>query len=175
MPRRTGEIVNTERRFPVNKISEPIIDEEVSNQYEDEAEVGSDTTAADEESVSISDLKELIFLGKMRKVVQISGFKFVVTTLSSRQQRELVQSIMKADAANRVVDIKPLTISHCLESINGVPVEDLYDGVTVKSVGEARMGVIAELQATLIDRLYKVYEELQEASNKHVGLEEIKK
>ena len=141
----------------------------------DESDEEQDEEPPKKDVLSLSDLKNLIYVGRLKKVVEISGFEFVVTTLSTRQQKDLVQRVMRTGQDDRILELKPITLSYAIESINGAPLESLCDDPSIKDPSERRMYVIFELQATLLERLFQVYEELISASNKEVGLEEVKK
>jgi hypothetical protein len=125
--------------------------------------------------LGLDNLKDLIFLGKIRQTVDIAGFKFVVSTLNTQQQREIMRNVMKFDQMDRLLDIKPVTVSYVIETINGVPLEDLCEDEEIEDSLEKRISVIMNLQSVVIEKIYRVYEQLVEASNKQVGLEDLKK
>jgi hypothetical protein len=125
--------------------------------------------------LSLANLRDLLYVGKLKKEVNIAGFQFVVTTLSTRQQKDLVQKIMKADQDDRILDLKPITLSYAIESVNGSSLDLLCDDPSIKDPSDKRISVLFQFQTSLVEKLFKVYEELIESSNKEVGLEEIKK
>ena len=77
-----------------------------------------------ESMLGLKNLRDLIFLGRLRETVDIAGYSFVVSTLSASQQRDVMRTVMKGDQMDRILDIKPLTVSNVIETINGVPLED---------------------------------------------------
>ena len=77
--------------------------------------------------LTLNDLKSLIYLGRLTKTVKISGFSFEISTLTTSQQRDIMVDIMSdGDAAQRMLDVKPLTMSYAVTSINGFH-EELCD------------------------------------------------
>jgi|7_EtaG_2_1085326.scaffolds.fasta_scaffold00760_8 hypothetical protein len=127
-----------------------------------------------ETMLGLDDLKSLIFLGKLNKVIDISGYKFVVTTLSTKQQKDIMKTVMKFDQLDRLLDIKPVTVSYVIESVNGVPLEDLCTDDEIEDVTERRLDVVLSMQSVVIEKVYQVYEQLVVASNEEVGLEDLK-
>jgi len=163
MPRRTAKISrpdNTNNEQDNVEI-EPVEDDDVQEEK-------------DVNMLDLNDLKSLIFLGKLRKVVDISGYKFVISTLTTKQQKEIMQTIMQFDKVDRLLDLKPVTVSYSVESINGVPLEDLCENDEVEGERARRLDVILGMQSSVMERLYQIYEGLVKASNKEIGLEDLK-
>lgn len=160
MPRRTAKISrpdNTNNEQEGVEI-EPVEDDDIKN----------------DDELNFNDLKNLIFLGKLIESVDISGYRFEVSTLTASQQREIMQTVMQFDQLERMLDIKPVTVSYCLISINGVPLEDICEDDELEDINERKLSVISGLQASVVERLHKVYENLVKASNKEIGLEDLK-
>jgi hypothetical protein len=127
------------------------------------------------ERITFDNLKKVLLLGKITEILKISGFSFEISTLSSGEQREIVSKIMKMQSENKVFDIRPLTITYCLKTINGVQLEDLCEDDSIKDKVDRRLDVVLNMQTNLVDRIFRVYEKLLEESNKQIGLEDIKK
>ncbi|MAE87509.1 MAG: hypothetical protein CMB80_32550 [Flammeovirgaceae bacterium] len=161
MPRRTA------------KISRP---DNTNNEQEDiEIEpVEDDDIKENENELNFNDLKDLIFLGRLNKAVDISGYRFVISTLTTKQQRKVMQTVMQFDQLERLLDIKPVTVAYSVKTVNGVPLEELCEDEDIEDVLERRRAVISSLQAAVIEKLYRSYEELVSASNKEIGLEALK-
>jgi len=124
--------------------------------------------------LSLNNLRELIFLGEMRDSVEIAGFKFEITTLTTRQQRDVMRTVMKFDQVDRILDMKPVTVSYVVKTINGVPIEDLCDDDTIEEIEDRRLAVVMNMQSTVIERLYQAYDKLVVASHDEIGLEYLK-
>ena len=87
-----------------------------------------------------------------------------------------MSSIMSdnSNATQRMLEIKPLTLSYAVTSVNGVPLEDLCKDESIKDVAEKRLHVMMSLQSVLLEKLYKEFDELVTRSNKQLGIEDLK-
>jgi hypothetical protein len=162
MPKRPGKVLSNE--------SDSVNIEEMERLAQNLPDEEEDSS----EKISLASLKDLIFLGKLTKKEKINGFVFEVSTLSIGEQKQIMQTIMKSGETDRLLEIKPLTVSYSLRTINGVPLEDLNENEDL-SVEERRLAVVLNMQIALVERLHRVHESLIEGSNKEVGLEDIKK
>jgi len=162
MARRTAKITRPEENDEENIEIERVEDSDL--QGEDDRET----------LLSLGNLRDLVFLGRLKEIVDIEGFKFVVTTLSTKQQVDIMHQVMKSDVADRILDIKPITVSYVIESINGVPLEEICDDDSITDEEERRLSVVYGLQSLIVERLYQVYEKLVEASGEEVGLDFLK-
>ena len=124
--------------------------------------------------LDLDNLRDLIFLGKLNEVVEISGYKFVVTTLSVKQHRDIMEHVMSTDQNARLLDIKPLTVSFIIETINNVPLEELCEDDDIENPMLRRLSVVMNMQSNIVEKVYQVYEQLLETSNKNIGLENLK-
>lgn len=164
MPRRTGKLNPAE----MEKITATEENAEHINQQEEQEEPATNM-------LDLSDLSDLIFLGRLKETIDISGYKFTVTTLSASQQREVMTRVMETDQIDRLLDIKAITISYALESINSVPLENVCKDESITDTHKRRMSVIMQLQSSIHDKIYQTYEQLVNTSNETVGLEDVKK
>jgi hypothetical protein len=162
MARRTAKITRPEESNEENIEIERVEDGDL--QGEDDSET----------LLNLGNLRDLVFLGRLKEVVDIEGFKFVVTTLSTQQQVDIMHQVMKTDATDRILDIKPITVSYVIDSINGVPLEEICDDDSITNVEDRRLSVVYGLQSLVVERLYQVYEKLVEASGEEVGLDLLK-
>jgi len=165
MPKRTAKISRSEDTGVEQEAVEAVETEHTSENLQDEKEV---------DTLSLDNLRDLIFLGRLRENIDIAGFRFVVSTLTARQQREIMQQVMTFDQVNRILDIKPVTMSYAIESINGVPLEDLCKEDDIEDSAERRLSVIYNMQAAVVEKVYQVYEKIVKASNVEIGLEVLK-
>ncbi len=160
MPKRTAKMTRSDQE---------VIMEKETPEHADENQSESQNSSM----LNLDNLKELIFLGKLRETVDIAGYKFVVTTLSVKQQKKVLENIMTQDQSARILDIKPLTVSYALESVNGVSPQNLCDDDSLTTEDERRAYVIMNMQSVIVERLYKAYENLVEESNREVGIENL--
>ena len=169
MPRRSAKI-----NHPDFENVEEDVQAEHNSQDEPQAEEGEPQAEEGESMLGLKNLRDLIFLGKLRETVDISGYKFVISTLSANQQREVMRAVMKIDQMDRILDIKPLTVSYVIESVNGVPFEDLCEDESITDPLDRKMSVVLSLQSVIIEKVYQIYEKLVESANEEVGLEDLK-
>jgi|14_taG_2_1085336.scaffolds.fasta_scaffold145595_1 hypothetical protein len=164
MAKRSGKVLGTEAGLAAERMSEM---EKLAAGSQEESEDAP-------KKLKLSSLKDLIFLGKLTKKELINGFLFEVSTLSISEQKLIMKNIMKSEEVDRLLDIKPLTMSYALRTINGVPLEDLSDNEDLP-VEQRRLNVVLNMQISLVERLHRIHEELVAESSKEVGLEELKK
>jgi hypothetical protein len=125
--------------------------------------------------LALDDLKSLIYLGRLTKIVQIGGFSFEVSTLTTAQQRDVMRTIMSdGDATERMLDIKPLTMSYSVMSVNGVDLETLCGDPSITDIQSRRLNVMLNLQSVLLEKLYREYDELVSRSGKEIGIDDLK-
>ena len=158
MPRRTATV------------SQPDSTEELEKVTSEHSEAGEGNM------LDLDDLKDLIFLGKLSQKVKVGNFSFEISTLTTSQQKEVMSSIMSdnSNATQRMLEIKPLTLSYAVTSVNGVPLENLCKAESKKDVAEKRLHVMMSLQSVLLEKLYKEFDELVTRSNKQLGIEDLK-
>jgi hypothetical protein len=120
--------------------------------------------------------KELALFGKISEDVEVGSYKFKISTISAKQQKGILKKLFLMSNEEKVANLKFLTLSEALISINGVSLESFYFGDDqTLSVDEKRSEVLLELQAVVVDKLFAKYEELILKSNSFVsngGLED---
>lgn len=114
-------------------------------------------------------LRDLIFLGRVSRNVEILGHTFELQTLNAMQQKEVYSELMDGEDA-RVSEIKPIILSKSITAINGALTSDLAanEGIDI-------FDIISSWQVNLIDRLYDEYEKMVADSNKEVSIDSVKK
>jgi hypothetical protein len=158
MPRRTATISPSDVELEK---------EEVTSEHEAENKAN--------DVLAPEDLKSLIFLGRLEKTVKIGGFSFEVSTLTTSQQRDVMSTIMSdGDATQRMLDIKPLTMSYSVTSVNGVDLETLCEDSSITNIQDRRLEVMMSLQSVLLEKLYREYDELVTRSGKDIGIDDLK-
>ena len=167
MPRRTGEILSNIDNDKQEQMMR------IMDERDDDLPTPSKSNQSD--LSSLGNLRDLIYLGRLSRTINVGNFKFSLVTPTIKEQKDLVKKMMKIDQNERILEIKTLSVAQCLETINGVPVEQICEDNTIEDKLDRKINVVSTFQSTLIDRLYKVYEELIDESNKELGLEEIKK
>lgn len=125
-------------------------------------------------------LKDLIFLGRVEKDVNIGGFEFKLSTLTNSKNREIVSSMMRYEPSERVLHIRHHTLAAALVSINDVPLENIDESFQNLSTLEARLAAIESLAPSIIDILFEEYDKMVSENQKVLrntgeAKEEIKK
>lgn len=128
-----------------------------------------------ENSMKISDLKNLILLGKLTEEFKISGFTFKISTLSASEQANLMKVLMRADEMDRVLHSKAIAVSYCVKEINSVPLSELSEEHEGETVEDRNVSFILDMQSTLVEKIFREYESLVERSGKDVGFDTVKK
>ncbi len=126
-------------------------------------------------TITLDNLRDVVLLGRLTDKIQIGGFTFEISTLSAAEQREIVSKVLKMQSENKMFDIRPVTVALCLKNINGTRLEDLCEDTSITDPIDRRMDVVLNMQTNLVDKIFRVYENLLEESNRQIGLEEIKK
>lgn len=125
-----------------------------------EDRIEAEAQEAEERGPRLANFKDLVFLGRMDKEIEIAGWSFTLQTLTGQEQRQLLAKIMSLEADQRLIYAKPFTIGMSLSEINGTPLE-----VAAVSAGfEDPLEFICSWQDPLIERLYDEYEKLFSSS-----------
>ena len=127
------------------------------------------------DSRKISDLKNLILLGKLTERVNIGGFLFTISTLSAQENANVIRALMKAEEIDRVLLSKAIAISFAVKEINSVPLSDLSAEHDGEEEAQRNLAFILDMQATLVEKIFVEYEKLVEKSGEEVGFDIVKK
>jgi len=114
----------------------------------------------------LSDFKNLIFLGKIEEKITIGGYEFVLQTLTSQQLKEIMIKIMSLPSEEQALVIKAYTLSYSIVSINGTPLEEITSNP---------IEMVSNFQLTIIEKLWKKYEEISKKSEDQIGEDDLKK
>tara|TARA_A100001011_G_C14274413_1_gene828479 strand:+ start:1051 stop:1521 length:471 start_codon:yes stop_codon:yes gene_type:complete len=128
----------------------------------------------EEEKLSLSNLKDLVYLGSCQKMVKLGGYNFKMKTLTAAEQKSLLSRIMNSQEAGGLLDAKPVTLAFSVLEINGVPTHEIYDGDEDLSDIDRAINLFSEMQVSVIDALFKHYESLLETSTKKFDVEDLK-
>lgn len=137
---------------------------------------------AKEESVpkkiTLKNLKDLIFLGRIDRTVECGGYNFLMKSITAEDQKNMVAKILKEPEDLRILNAKIISVAFSVEKVNGALLEDLYEEENIDASMDKfdkKIFVIKQLQLSVVNKLYKNYEEIFEESNSGVDIEEIKK
>jgi hypothetical protein len=129
--------------------------------------------AEEEAPQSISELRDLLFFGKITEKVQIGGFIFELTSLTNKQHNNLIAKLLKLGEEDRILHIKTYTLAESMQSINGVPVAEILD-IPDMDPFDAKLKIISELQSTLVEKLFDEYERINRTSDGIIKGEDIR-
>ena len=117
-------------------------------------------------------LEDLIFLGKIEKTINISSFKFKISTLNNNEQKKLILFINSYDDREKVFSLKLATLALSIKEINDTPFVS-FIGLDSDSL-EEKVNFLEQLQSNLLDTLFNSYAELSKESSDIVSVQEIK-
>lgn len=122
-----------------------------------------------------SEIRNLVLFGRIIEDFKIGGYTFKLSTLSNRQQKDIVKRLVKLDNEERLTNIKTFTLSEAIISVNGVDLIDLYEGNQKLSPEEKKHEIISDFQSGLVEKLFSKYEKMVEKSNSVFENGEMKK
>lgn len=141
-----------------------------------QAEFPEETQAAPE--IATTDLRQLIFLGRIEDTKTIAGFTFDMQTLTGKEQNDVWMSVSFLNNETKFFVIKVAFLARAITAVNGVDLHVMYKGKEDyrELTPEQRcVRVIEAWQQPLIDELYDFYLNLVDRSRKVIKPDEIKK
>jgi len=124
--------------------------------------------------------ESLIFFGRMTKDVEIAGHKYQLSTLTSREQTEILKALYSVADAADLFTVRSYTLANALKSVDGILIDnaDVFEDETDEtftSKFHRRVAVLDHMQLMVIERLYNEYNELIKESESVVTGSAIKK
>ena len=130
----------------------------------------------EEKKMSIKTLKDLIFLGRVEKNVICGDCNFLMKSLTAEDQKIMVAKVIKLPDDLRLLNAKIISIAFAIDKVNGTPLEDLAEeSEEYLDIYDKKISVIKNLQLSVVNKLFKNYEELLEESNSQIEIDEVKK
>ena len=120
-------------------------------------------------------LKDLIFLGRIEKKINISGYEIGLRSLTIQDNKYIIEKILLSDNASKFVDAKILSIVTHINTINEVPVENLCEDDSIINIMDRKLNVVSNFQLSLVEKLDEICNKIDEESGREVEIEEIKK
>jgi hypothetical protein len=121
-------------------------------------------------------IRDLIFLGKVERVININGFAVKLKSLTVSDNKALITKILQLnDSSTKFVEAKVLSIAMHLQSIDDTPIENLCEDDSIKDVLDRKCSVVSSLQLSFLERLHQICSEIDAESDKEIEIEEIKK
>jgi hypothetical protein len=115
-----------------------------------------------------SDLSLLALAGRIEEEAVIGGFKFKITTLTSGEQDDVVAAVstIAGDDLVKLGQLRLQLLARAIRTVNGVPLEHLYRGNEQIANIEKRILFLKSLQLALTIKLFDVYSNLLDRSEK---------
>lgn len=112
------------------------------------------------------ELRDLVLFGRIIEDYKIGGYTIKLSTLTNRQQKDLLSKLLKLNNEERLMSVKTATLAEAIISINEVPLTELYQGQEDLTDSEKRNEVVSDLQSNLVEKLFIKYEDMVTKSNK---------
>lgn len=124
---------------------------------------------------SLKSLRDLIFLGRIEKMVECGDISFSLRSITAEDQRHMIAKLLKMPEDSRLLLSKVIALTFSVEKVNNVSLEDICEDEELTDKYDRRMSVIQNLQVSVVNKLYRAYEELLEESNSKIDIEDVKK
>jgi hypothetical protein len=105
-------------------------------------------------------LEKLIFIGRNIKEVMIAGHKFELSTLTHRENNEVMAKLMTIGETADLFTVRVLTLGQALKSIDDEKIDIFPIEGEFESAYQRRVAIIDSLQAALVEKLFDAYENL---------------
>lgn len=117
-----------------------------------------------------ADLSQLVTKGRIEEEVNLGGFVFRLSTLTSKENAEALDSMTNVNS--EIVRMTKLTIAilaRAIVTVNGTPLENLYQGQQTLTREQAREEVVGSWQQGLVGELFNHYSDMMERSGAAFG------
>jgi len=105
-------------------------------------------------------LEKLIFIGRLNEEVEIDGVKFEVSTLTNRENNQIVKMMYNFSDAADLFTLRVLTLANAVKKIDGVALDDIDIEGEFESDFHKRISIVDNLQISVVSALYEAYEKL---------------
>jgi hypothetical protein len=119
-------------------------------------------------------LENLIFIGRHTKEIELGGHKFELSTLTHRENNEIISEMMSMGDAADLFTIRVLTLAFALRKIDGVALDNIPMDVEFDDKLQKRMTIVDYLQLGVVERLHLAYDAMVKESSSAVFGEEVK-
>lgn len=122
------------------------------------------------------DLSQLVNVGRIEKSFIISGYKLVLHTLNNTENSNVLASVSSiADEAMKFNALRTSILARVIETVNGVPLENLYSGEVLNlTAGQKKEKIINTWQQTFTSVIFDKYTEMIEESAQAANGSELK-
>jgi len=125
-------------------------------------------------------LESIIFLGRLSKTIDVAGHKFEISTLTNKEQNDIVRELYSFNEGADLFVIRTLTLANSLKSVDSMKLDDMdvfseEEELTFKTKFHRRMAIIDNMQLSVVEKLYNEYNELLKENEVVTAGDEIKK
>lgn len=114
-------------------------------------------------------LEKLIFMGRNEDSIDIEGVTFTITSLSEKQNRELLEKLFELSDGERISQTKSIAVATAISKINEYPIETVLSEINIEgSDFDKKLHLVSTMQASVVGQLYDFFEKI----NTKVGAEE---
>ncbi|MFA5023437.1 MAG: hypothetical protein WC523_00570 [Patescibacteria group bacterium] len=142
-------------------------------EFESEPEQGQPVAPRFIDTESQKKLESLIFMGKFTKEFDIAGHKFELSTLTHKENNDIVLALMKIGESANLFNIRVLTLANAIRTIDGAPLVSFCNEGALSDF-EKKSFVIDQMQLALVERLYSAYESMIKESDEIIYGDKIK-
>ena len=108
-------------------------------------------------------LNDLIFLGKLTKVVKLKGYDVKIKTLSNEDQSDILKILFQVSDDQKVQYLKLITLSKCIEEINNIEFNSYFEDS--EDLVSDKIDFLSKMQASIVDKLFSEYKELYDEAD----------
>lgn len=119
-------------------------------------------------------LEKIIFMGRHSKIVKVAEHEFEMSTITHRENNEIMTRLMRIGEAADLFTIRVLTLAFALRAIDGIKINLIDIEGTFSTDLDHNVALIDNMQLGMVERLYAAYEELVKESDQLVYGEAIK-
>jgi hypothetical protein len=116
-------------------------------------------------------LEDLLFLGCANREITIGKIKFEISTLTQKENSELVKELYKASDGADLFVIRAITLAYAIKYINGVrfddiPLSSFEEEAQFSTTLEKKLHILDKMQKSIIEKLHDEYIDLVDVSDK---------
>lgn len=114
-------------------------------------------------------LEALLFAGRATRKVEISGLKFEISTLTQKENSDLVKELYKASDGADLFIIRAITMAYAIKSVNGVPFDEvplgsIQEEAQFETALDKKLYLLEKMQKNVVEKLHDEYIDLVDKS-----------
>lgn len=125
------------------------------------------------ERISAPDLRSVIELGSLTDKITIGSMTFELRSLNTLERLKAGDFLGENPDAKRLFDLNVLILAMSINSVNGVPLENLLED-TEGSVLEKRRTIVSQFQPATMGKLLDFYTKVTDRADGQFTAEQVK-